>query len=64
MGFFGKILDATINVALTPVDVVKDVVTMGGVLDGQEETYTAQRLKKAVKKVEQAGDDAGDGEWL
>ena len=64
MGFFGKLLDATVNVALTPIDVVKDVVTLGGVLTDEEKPYTQQRIEKVVEKVEEAGEKAGEGDLL
>lgn len=47
----------TINTVLTPVDIVKDTVTMGGVLTDQEEAYTIQRLKKAAKNIKDAHED-------
>lgn len=40
MGFFGKLIKATVQTVLVPVNVVKDVVTMGGVLTDKEEPYT------------------------
>lgn len=64
MGFFGKLLDATVNVALTPIDIVKDIATCGGVLTDQDKPYTIQRGEKVIKKVEESGEDAGDGDWL
>ena len=62
MGFFSNILRAGINVAIVPVEVVKDVVTMGGVVTGDnhddnaffEGTFTGKRLSKALKHVEDA----------
>jgi len=64
VGFFGKILDAAVNVVVAPIDVVKDVATMGGALTDQDKPYTLQRGEKVVKKIEEAGEDAGDGEWF
>lgn len=64
MGFLGKLLDATVNVVIAPVDIVKDVVTMGGAMTDQKEPYTVQRVKKVVNKIEQAGKDAGDGDLI
>ena len=42
---------------VTPVEVVKDVATLGGVLTDEEEPYTVQRLKKAQKKLDEALED-------
>lgn len=64
MGFLGKLVKGVIDVALVPVDVVKDVVTMGGAMTGKQEPYTVTRAKKVIEDVEKAGEDAGDGDWL
>lgn len=64
MGFFGKLLGAAVDVVLTPVEIVKDVVTMGGALNDEPVPYTIKRLSKAVDKVSDAADDAADGDLL
>lgn len=64
MGFLGKLIKGTINTALIPVDVAKDVVTLGGALDDEEETYTGKRVKQVIKDVEEAAEDAGEGDLL
>jgi hypothetical protein len=64
MGFLGKLIKGTINTALIPVDVAKDVVTLGGTLDDEEETYTGKRVKQVIKDVEEAAEDAGEGDLL
>lgn len=63
MGFLGKLVKGVLDTALLPLDVAKDVVTMGGALT-DEKPATLQRAEKIVKDVEQAGEDAGDGEWF
>ena len=50
MSIFGRLLKTAMDVATTPVAVVKDIVTMGGAVTGERETYTG-------KKVRQLGDD-------
>lgn len=50
----GSLIKAAINVVVLPVEVVKDVVTMGGSLDGENETYTGKRIKKVVEKLDEA----------
>ena len=62
MGFFGKLVKAAVNVAITPIDIVKDIATMGGALDDEPEPHTVKRVKKVVKSVEEAGEDIGDGD--
>lgn len=64
MGFLGKLLDATVNVVIAPIDVIKDVATLGGAMTDQDKPYTAQRLEKVIEKVEEAGEKAGDGDLL
>lgn len=47
MKLFAQLVRTVVNVAMLPVEVVKDVVTLGGVCTkGELEPYTAERLKK------------------
>lgn len=64
MGFLGGILKTAVNVVLTPVDIIADTVTCGGAFTGQKEPYTVQRVKKVVEAVEEAGEDAADGDFF
>jgi hypothetical protein len=64
MGMFGKLLGSVIDVALTPVEIAKDLVTCGGLVTDEDEPYTVTRLKKAMKKAGDAADDAADGDLL
>lgn len=57
MGFlkaFQKITKATVDIAVTPVEAVKDFVTLGGVLTDQDKPYTVQRLEKAAERTVEA----------
>jgi hypothetical protein len=49
MGLFDALLTATIHVATSPLDVVKDVVTLGGTLSDEESAI--------AKKMKTLGDD-------
>jgi hypothetical protein len=60
MGLLGSLLKTTIHVATTPLEVVKDVVTMGGVLTEQDEPYTVQRVKKLVDDMKEVEDEVDD----
>ena len=60
MGLLGSLLKTTIHVATTPLEVVKDVVTMGGVLTEQDEPYTVQRGKKLVDDMKEGEDEVDD----
>ena len=44
MSLFGKIVRTVVNVAALPVEVVKDVVTLGGISTEQPKPYTLQRI--------------------
>lgn len=45
MGILGNIFKVVADVVETPIAIVKDVVTMGGVLDDRG-SYTAEKLKE------------------
>jgi hypothetical protein len=53
---FGKLFKAVLNTAFLPVEVVKDVVTLGGTLNGEDETYTGKRLEKIQDQIDEALD--------
>ena len=57
MGLFGKLLRTAIHTVTLPVDVVKDVATMGGVLTDEEDPYTVQKAKKIKKDTDDIGKD-------
>ena len=57
MSFLGKAFKTVINVAALPVEVAKDVITLGGVCTGEDKPYTAQRLEKLVDDAEGEGSD-------
>ena len=56
-GMLGNLVKATVGVVVeTPIAVVADVVTMGGVLTDKDKPYTATALEKVVENVEKATD--------
>lgn len=59
MGLLGKILKTTIHIATTPIDIVKDVVTMGGSLIDEEPSVVkkAKKLKKDMEDIEDSLDN-------
>jgi len=57
MGFFGKVLSATIKTTLLPVDAVKDVATLGGLNTNRDESYTGEKLKDIKKTLDKAMKD-------
>lgn len=57
MGIFGSLGKAIVNTALTPVDVAKDVFTLGGLNTDRDETYIEQRLRKIGRNLNKANDE-------
>lgn len=54
-GMLGDLTKAAVGLVIeTPIAVVADVVTMGGVLTDKDQPYTATALEKVVKNVENA----------
>jgi hypothetical protein len=53
MGFFGKLTKTLLTVVETPVAIVKDVVTLGGAIEDEDEPYTVQKLKEIGKNYEE-----------
>lgn len=60
MGILSKIIKTGIHVVTAPVEVAKDVVTMGGLLTDQNETYTTKRAKKLVRDVKEIESEVDD----
>lgn len=60
MGFFSQLTKAVFETALLPLEVAKDVVTLGGAMTDQEEPYTFLRLKNINKDLENAVDSLGN----
>ncbi len=55
MKLFGQFIRTVVNVALLPVAVAKDVVTLGGTLIGDEESATREAIERLK---DEAGEDA------
>lgn len=52
---FNSLLKAAVGVVVeTPVSIVADAVTLGGVMTDQRSPYTAQALSKVVQNVKEA----------
>lgn len=56
-GFLGKVVKTTLDVALVPVAVVQDVVTLGGELNDKGETYTGEKLRHIGEDIEEVRDE-------
>lgn len=57
MSFFGSIAKAAIDTAMIPVEVVKDVATLGSLLSDDSGSYTKERAKRICEDLEDAYDD-------
>ena len=60
MSVFGKLFGAAVDVVMLPVEVVKDVATLGGVITDHKEPYTISRLKDTQKLIDAAIDEASE----
>lgn len=61
MSIFGSVLKTVFDVATLPVEVVKDYVTMGGVInDKRGGTYTGDKLRQLADDVKDVRDDLGE----
>ena len=60
MGLFGKLLKTTIDIATIPIDIVKDVATLGGALTDQDKPYTAQKFARLGDDLEEVRDEVDD----
>lgn len=63
MGFFSKFTKSVLSVAVLPLDIAKDIVTLGGALDDSEPA-TTKRLSEAAKALNESLDDIGNGDIL
>lgn len=57
MSFFKKLASATVGIIVSPVDIIKDVVTMGGALTDQDEPYTVKRAKQITDDLSDLPDE-------
>lgn len=57
LGFINKLVKAGMDLAETPVAVLKDVVTMGGALTDQDKPYTIQKLEDVGKDWDAAKEE-------
>lgn len=56
-GILGNLTKAAVGIVIeTPLAVVADVITMGGVLTDKDEPYTATAVEKVMQNIEDATD--------
>lgn len=59
---FGALVRTTINTAILPLAVTKDVCTLGGTLIGEEKTATQQQIEKIKREASEP--DRDDAPWF
>lgn len=52
MSIFGALVRTAVNVALTPVAVAHDIVSLGGSIDNNGESHTMEHLQKIKDEAE------------
>ena len=57
MSILGSLLGTIVDIGTLPVDVIKDVATMGGVLTDKQEPYTAKKLKDLADDIDDMNRD-------
>ena len=57
MSILGSLLGTVVDVVTLPIEVVKDVATMGGVLTDKSQPYTVKKLKDLADDIEDVNDD-------
>lgn len=51
---FGSLLKAAVGVAVSPVKLAADVVTLGGALNDRKEPYTVETFREVFQNLENA----------
>ena len=51
---FESLTKAAIGIVVAPIDVVADVVTLGGTLTDQEKPYTVQRAEQVMDNLKKS----------
>jgi hypothetical protein len=56
MSLFGKLVKTAVNVAVLPIDIVKDVVTLGGRLE-DDLLRPNSHIMKQLEKIKEEADE-------
>lgn len=60
MSILGKLLKTTIDIATLPIDIVADIVTLGGAINDKDSTYTSKKIDKLSDDVDEIEDELDD----
>ncbi|MCK5138355.1 MAG: hypothetical protein KAQ85_00800 [Thermodesulfovibrionia bacterium] len=55
-GFLGDVAKAVVGVALSPVSMAADVLTLGGAIIDRDEPYTVSSMRQVMRNLELAFD--------
>lgn len=61
LGLIRKTVKTSLNIVTSPIDVAKDVVTLGGSMTDQEVPYTVKKVKKICKDIDELPDSIKNG---
>jgi hypothetical protein len=50
----GDLMKAAVGVVTAPIAIAADIVTVGGILTGKDETYTGAQVEQVVDNLENA----------
>ena len=59
-GLLKNLTKAAVGIAVTPIDVAADIVTLGGTLTDKDKPYTAARCEQVMDNLEKAIDPEED----
>ena len=57
---FKSIMKAAVGIVTTPIDLLADVVTLGGTTTDQKESYTGKKLGQIMDNLSDAADPIED----
>ena len=60
MGFFSSLTKLALDVLVTPIAMVKDVVTLGGELTDEKGTYTGRKIDDIENNFDKLKDSLDD----
>jgi hypothetical protein len=60
MGFFSSLTKLALDVVVTPIAIVKDVVTLGGGLTDEKGTYTGRKIDDIENDFDELKDSLDD----
>lgn len=61
MGLIRQLFKTTFDLATMPIDVVKDLATMGGILTDQDQPYTIRKIQTLDKDIQKIGNEIEKG---